>query len=169
MLCNELFDLMKEERDTLMSQRRFVDYNIHQWRCPSPTSPPATSSPTSNSSKSVTATLRSSSSCASSPTCTRSTRSSSRFSALASLASSPRPYDAPARDAAGVGPNEAACQVADRLVQGFLEKHGRVDLDDARNDPAQFTDGAYSAAELAICRLELLAGAPPFGLTQSRH
>ena len=32
---------------------------------------------------------------------------------------------------------------------------------DPRNDPKQHPDGAYSAAELAICRLELLAGVSP--------
>ena len=48
-----------------------------------------------------------------------------------------------------------------RMVQAFLEQHGRVDLDDSRNDRTLHPDGAYTAAEWAICRLELLAQVAP--------
>ena len=47
-----------------------------------------------------------------------------------------------------------------RFAQGFLETHGRVALDDARNDAAAHPS-AYAAAEHALCRLELLSGARP--------
>ena len=48
-----------------------------------------------------------------------------------------------------------------RCAQAFLELHGRVDVDDERNDPARHPEGAYTAAEWAICRLELLAQVTP--------
>ena len=40
-----------------------------------------------------------------------------------------------------------------RHVQHFLEKHGRVDADDERNDPRAHPEGSYSSAEHALCRL----------------
>ena len=54
-----------------------------------------------------------------------------------------------------------------RLVQSYLEKHGRVAFEDAHNDPSQPV-GCYSAAELAICRLELLSGVPPVWAREQR-
>ena len=53
-----------------------------------------------------------------------------------------------------------------RCAQSFLERHGRVDVDDERNDPLAHPDGAYTAAEWAICRLELLAQVTPMWAQQ---
>ena len=48
-----------------------------------------------------------------------------------------------------------------RFVQQFLERHGRVALDDERNDPAKHPDGAYTNGEHCLCRLEILSGTEP--------
>ncbi|KAL1504725.1 hypothetical protein AB1Y20_008503 [Prymnesium parvum] len=52
-----------------------------------------------------------------------------------------------------------------RLVQSFLERHARVALDDPRNDPDRYPDGAYTSCEHALSRLELLAGVRPVWAT----
>ena len=56
-----------------------------------------------------------------------------------------------------------------RCAQALLERHGRVDASDARNDPAQHPLGAYTAAEWAICRLELLAQVTPIWAETERE
>ena len=48
-----------------------------------------------------------------------------------------------------------------RFVQSFLERHGRVALDDERNDPAKHPEGAYTGAEHCLCRLEILTAVKP--------
>ena len=48
-----------------------------------------------------------------------------------------------------------------RCAQAFLERHGRVDVDDVRNDMTAHPEGAYTSADWAICRLELLAQVTP--------
>ena len=48
-----------------------------------------------------------------------------------------------------------------RFVQSFLERHGRVALGDERNDPAKHPEGAYTGAEHCLCRLEILTAVKP--------
>ena len=48
-----------------------------------------------------------------------------------------------------------------RFVQSFLERHGRVALGDERNDPVKHPEGAYTGAEHCLCRLEILTAVKP--------
>lgn len=48
-----------------------------------------------------------------------------------------------------------------RFVQQFLEKHARIAVDDERNDPKLHPDGAYTSAEHGLCRLEILSSTRP--------
>jgi hypothetical protein len=163
MLCNELFDLMKEQREGFTGvSADCVDFDIHAWRVA--ISDIKEGSP-------LQADLA------------RLSRETGQPAALElELAFTPdmhpfypvfvkvvRPrfegvvaeavMTHPAMTLQGWDPMKPVKWLL-RLVQSYLEKHGRVAFEDTNNDPSQPV-GCYSAAELAICRLELLSGVPP--------
>ena len=163
MLCNELFDLMKEEREGFDGvSADCVDFNIHKWRV-------VVSDISAESALHADlAQLRAKHGYANIELELGFTPDMHPFYPVFVKVVRPRFVGVvaeavmthPAMTLQGWDPMKPVKWLI-RMVQAFLEQHGRVDLADPRNDPTAHPAGAYTAAEWAICRLELLAQVAP--------
>ena len=154
MLCNELYELMKEEAEGFDGvSADCVDYNIHKWRVKVSdvdASSPLKADLTELASRGGSAALEFE---------LLFTPDMHPFYPLTLNVVRPRFQGVvaeavmthPVMTLQGWDPMKPIKWYI-RAAQQFLEKNGRVALDDPRNLPASHPEGAYSEVEVAICR-----------------